>query len=115
MKCPVCSTSMAHRAGKHGSFFVCKEHGTASIQGGNLVCTGEIFQWAKRISTSNRLSVDRCVAFQNASPRFDLEFEVRKQALIFGVDITELDRFIECGQEAADDDEDHWMNLRPDP
>jgi hypothetical protein len=31
----------------------------------------------------------------------------------FGVEINELDRFIEGGSEAADDDPDHWMNTRP--
>ena len=107
MKCPVCSASMTHRVGKHGSFFFCKDHGTASIQGGKLFCTGEIF---KKFRASLEVESSQ---FISTAKKIDLEFEVRKQAMIFGVDITELDRFIEGGADAASDDDSHWMNVRP--
>lgn len=106
MRCPVCRAEMTPRNGIHGDFFLCKVHGTLSFQGPKVVCSGAIF---KKFQSGLQVKAGRFVTVE----KIDLEFETRKQAAMLGVDINELDRFIEGGEDAANDDPDHWMNVRP--
>ena len=106
MKCPVCNSQMKPCSGKHGDFFSCRDHGTLSFQGPKVFCSGDIY---KKFSAGLQVKAQGFISVEN----IDLEFETRKQAASFGVDITELDRFIEGDEDAANDEPDHWMNVRP--
>lgn len=109
MKCPVCKTLMKERHGKYGIFHSCHQHGTASIQGGKLFCTGDIYKATK--TALEKISVNFVSAYQYRGEKpIDLEFVVRCKAASLGVYLDDLDLFVEGGEEAAMDEEDHWMN-----
>jgi hypothetical protein len=71
-----------------------------------VFCSGDIY---KKFSAGLQVKAQGFISVEN----IDLEFETRKQAASFGVDITELDRFIEGDEDAANDEPDHWMSVRP--
>ena len=103
---------MVERNGKFGAFHVCKDHGTISIQGGQVVCKGAIFEAVKK--QINQLSVKASSAVQyNGEKPTDLELAVRTQVAALGLYMDDLDLFVEGGPNAADYEPIHWMNLRP--
>lgn len=111
MKCLVCGVELRKIRGKFGEFFSCKEHGTISIQGGQVVTKGAMTKALRKIAVITRGS-DEFKPYQ----KFDLELEVRKQAVALGGWIDDLDMFIEGSPEASNSEEeepDHWMNVRP--
>ena len=110
MHCPVCRTKMQERKGMYGPFYYCKPHGTISVQGTKVHATGEIVGFLSRLQRSTRSTI---MPYSGMSRTVDLDFEIRKQAMLFGVEITELDRFIEGNEVTADREQDHWMNFRP--
>lgn len=93
----------------YGPFYYCKPHGTISVQGTKVHATGMI---AKKLSEASQNSA-KVMPYSGMSRTVDLDFEIRKQAMLFGVEITELDRFIEGNEVTADREQDHWMNFRP--
>lgn len=110
MKCPICKTILTHRIGKFGPFDFCKnKHGSISVQGTKIVATGNIFEVLAHQTHSLTLAQIGIELGEN-----NLEVLVRRQmASVFGVDMTELDLFVEGGADAAQDEPDHWMNGRP--
>jgi hypothetical protein len=103
---------MVERSGKFGAFHVCKDHGTISIQGSQVVCTGSIFESLK--NQTKKLTVTSGTATQyNGEKPTDLELTVRTQVAAMGLYMDGLDLFVEGGPNAADDEPSHWMNLRP--
>ena len=111
MKCLICSVDMRKISGKFGEFFACKDHGTISVQNGQVITKGEMTKALKK--TSVRLyGADDFRPYE----KFDLELEVRKQVVELGGWIDDLDLFIEGSPEASNSEEeepDHWMNVRP--
>ena len=104
MKCVVCKSEMPQRNGKFGTFYFCKlGHGTASVQGTKLFVTGAIF-------TKMAESREEIEGMEMEMP--DLEFAVRRGMASIGFFMSDLYLFIEGGREAAQDEEDHWMNGR---
>ena len=93
----------------YGPFQYCKPHGTISVQGTKVRATGMI---AKKLSEMSPNST-KVMPYSGMSRTVDLDFEIRKQAMLFGVEITELDRFIEGNKITAEHEQDHWMNFRP--
>lgn len=113
MKCLCCNVGMVRRNGVFGEFFSCKQHGTISVQNGNVVATGEVYKKLRNRQTLTLSKVGNCVVDE-----ISLELQMQKQIMGFGVQIGELDKFIEgetleLAQLNADDDEDHWLNTRP--
>lgn len=109
MHCLVCNAEMIKRSGKFGPFHSCKDHGTVSVQGSKLVATGQIHK-ALTLALTQSHTASHCTT--GGVP--DLEYYIRtKIAGDFGIIMDELDLFCEGGPETADDDPDHWMNLRP--
>lgn len=103
---------MAERDGKFGRFYVCAAHGTLSVQNGRVRCTGEIFKAIQRKLRPLKVRTTGVEQY-NGEPPADLELLVRSKMASMGVWATELDLFVEGGQGAAEDDPDHWRNLRP--
>lgn len=103
---------MVERHGKFGAFHVCKDHGTISIQNGSAVCTGAIFE-AIKVKAEN-IQVKACGISQYlGEPAPDLEALVRQRVAAMGLHMDDLDLFVEGGSDAADDEPDHWINVRP--
>lgn len=94
-KCSKCDVEMILRNGKFGKFWACPKsnpsdnHGTISVGSARFITRG----------------------FSPVPASLEIAMEI--QMLQFGVRMTDLDRFIEGGVEAADDDPYHWMNERP--
>lgn len=84
-----CDVEMEHRTGKYGGFWYCKSHGTFS---------------------DKRVGMSASVGYPAGS---NLMREIKHQTLGFGVDISELESWIVDNEDAADYEEDHWMNMRP--
>jgi hypothetical protein len=104
MKCVVCKSEMPQRNGKFGTFYFCKlGHGTASVQGSKLFVTGAIFT---KIAEA-RKGIE---GMEMEMP--DIEVAVSRGMASMGFFMNDMDRFIEGGREAAQDEEDHWMNGR---
>lgn len=97
MKCIKCKSRLIEREGKFGKFWCCPNSTIGDNHG----------TFKTRQMLYNKLYHD------SIPPERDLDFLVRKEMMTFGIEMTELDRFIEGGIEAAEDDEDHWMNTRP--
>lgn len=110
MKCLVCSKELLPISGKFGVFFSCRGHGTISKQGTKVVATGAMLQ---SINQNLLISKGHVEQYKQCSKPFDLEQEVRNKMVGFGYYMTDLDLFIEGGDDTANDDQDHWMNLRP--
>ena len=112
MKCPICGVLMVERHGKFGAFHVCKDHGTISIQGGKVICTGEIFTMMKT-SVKNIAAKRATATHYNREKTTDLELLVRTEVAAMGFYMDDLDLFVEGGVNIADEEPDHWMNVRP--
>lgn len=99
MKCTKCKTEMVERSGKFGKFLCCPKsnptdnHGTISLE--TRAVTGQ--------DTYNHSSV---------LSKDSLDMQIHRQMMGFGVRMTDLDLFVEGGPEAAQDEDDHWMNTR---
>lgn len=102
MKCTKCKTEMVERSGKFGKFLCCPKsnptdnHGTISLE--------------KRAVVGQDIYNDRF--HSSMFSRDSLDMEIHRQMMGFGVRMTDLDLFIEGGPEAAEDETDHWMNMR---
>ena len=109
MKCLVCHTEMLQRNGKFGPFSFCQSgHGTASMQGSKLRVTGAIFtKMAEAEQARHEL------ARMEATEMPDINRAVLRGMASLGVFMNDMDHFIEGGREAAQDEDDHWMNCRP--
>lgn len=107
MKCAKCDADAILRTGKFGEFYCCPNskpgdnHGTISKP---------LLEKVREVMAVTQTHDDG--SFMQA---IDLDFEVRRHAMHLGVEITEMDRFIEGDTEYADDDEDysHWSMIRP--
>jgi hypothetical protein len=93
MKCKKCETDLIKRKGKFGEFYCCPKsnpsdnHGTISVG-------QQAYNTASRVSDSLTLAIER------------------QTMALGGGYLTDIVRFVEGGQLAAIDDEDHWMNTR---
>lgn len=113
MKCPCCGIQMVKRNGVFGEFFSCRQHGTMSLNKGKLRVTGEIYKKFKTRLVLSLSQIGNCVI-----DSVSLEHQMQKQMIGLGVQMNEIDRFIEgetleLMQMNADDDENHWLNTRP--
>lgn len=109
MKCIVCHTEMPQRQGKFGTFSFCLSgHGTASVQGKKLRVTGAIFT-----KMADAEQARRELARMEATEMPDINRAVLRGMASLGVFMNDMDHFIEGGREAAQDEDDHWMNCRP--
>lgn len=99
MKCvnPKCDKEMQHRTGKYGGFWFCPLHGTISDKG------------VKMLLKRPRL------ALEDVGKTYDANVmrEVKRQTLGFGFEPTDIEEWIVDNEDAADYEEDHWMNMRP--
>ena len=104
MRCPSkgCTETMVHRQGKFGGFWYCKVHGTISDKGMAMLQPPVVTQ-----ALSTPLPY-RC------SPEHDpLMLQIERQTLAMGIQISEVEKFIVDDEDAADYEEDHWLNTRP--
>jgi hypothetical protein len=102
---PGCNTHMEHRTGKYGGFWYCRQHGT--ISDARAVVVQKILDTARRSGgTTHKASpIDTTSS--------DLMFQIEKQTMSFGYQPSELEKWIVDSPHGIDDDEDHWMNVRP--
>lgn len=105
MKCPSkgCHEEMEHRTGKFGGFWYCRAHGTISDRGMELI------QRLTGSSAAGGLAVP-----YNCTPESDsLMLQITRETLGFGVRPSELEEWVVDDKDAADYEDDHWMNTRP--
>ena len=109
MNCAVCHKEMPQRSGKFGLFNFCPSgHGTASVQGSKLRVTGAIFtKMAEAAQARHEL------ACMEVTEMPDINRAVLRGMALMDVFMNDMDHFIEGGREAAQDEDDHWMNCRP--
>lgn len=101
-KCPSCKTEMILRNGKYGPFFYCKDHGTISMRAAKKITV-----LLKRIEDEHTY-----VGGYNENPLKDLIF---RQSIGLGEpmdNLTDLAKFTVDNHYDAQDNEDHWMNIR---
>lgn len=109
MKCLVCHTEMPQRDGKFGLFSFCPSgHGTASVQGSKLHVTGAIYAKMAEAEQARRE-----LASMETTETPDINQAVLRGMASLGVYMNDMDHFVEGGREAAQDEDDHWMNCRP--
>jgi hypothetical protein len=111
MDCPVCNNQMEERNGKFGVFHYCRPHGTVSVQGRKVVASGAIKQYLDSIMA--RRSQRHALADIDWTEMPIIDVAVQRQMAAYGMIMTDMDRFCEGGAEAAMDEPDHWMNMRP--
>jgi len=108
MNCAVCHKEMLQRSGKFGLFNFCPSgHGTASVQGKKLHVTGAIFTKMAEAQQARRELLR-----MEATETPDINRAVLRGMASMGVYMNDMDHFIEGGREAAQDEDDHWMNCR---
>lgn len=93
MKCNKCQTDMIERDGKYGKFLCCPKSNPSDNHGTLTILKG-------RPATGR---------FHNA---VDLDMLIQHQMMGMGVKMSDLDLFVEGGVGMAEDDDDHWMNVR---
>lgn len=103
MLCVVCKSEMIIRSGKFGEFLCCPKSNPTDNHG--------------TISKSKKASPKASYKFSDREyvkpPEDSLSSMIEKQMMYMGGGIlTDLDRFVEGGQEEAEDDDSHWMNTR---
>jgi len=109
MNCAVCQKEMTQRSGKFGLFNFCPSgHGTASVQGSKLRVTGAIF-----IKMAETEQARHELARMDVTEMPDINRAVLRGMASMGVFMTDMAHFIEGGREAAQDENEHWMNCRP--
>lgn len=105
MKCGKCGAEATIRKGPHGAFYCCPNSKPGDNHGTRSVAVQEALALLRDSLPTDGMPM---------APA-DIDFEVRRQCMTFGVEVTELDIFIEGDPHFADidDDPDHWSNMRP--
>lgn len=97
-----CSNEMEHRVGKFGGFWYCPQHGTISDKGAAMF---------KKMQEHTKVQPS---APYLSNPENDpVMLQIERQSLEFGVKATELESWIVDDPDAADYEDEHWMNVRP--
>lgn len=102
VNCPTCGKPMEPRTGKYGDFFYCQDHGTISKKAVMRAA------W----NTPNEMATTESIAF-NKDP---LLTAIKRKGVAMGHHVDEMGELIDWFNDmesAAEDDEDHWMNIRP--
>lgn len=100
--CPFCRQPMELRTGKYGAFFYCRDHGTIGVEAARGI---------KRLQ-ANDLAVNTPV-FYREDPLLDA---IKHKGVEMGHHVDDLGQLVDWfndNEQSAEDDDDHWMNIRP--
>lgn len=101
VKCPSCGVDMEPRTGKYGDFFYCLNHGTISKAAFKALLNAEYGP------------ISNCVSLPNEDTLLEV---VKRKGIQVGHHIDDLGQLVDWyndNEQSAEDDDDHWMNIRP--
>lgn len=99
MKCRKCNSTLVIRNGKFGEFYACPKSNPSDNHGTVSLLPKETGQTRYNRAYHGSVGLDKMIQAQ--------------MMYMGGGRMTDLDLFIEGGEDAANDDPDHWMNTRP--